>query len=231
MHIVTTIRQTSEKLSETTTKDTNDVVNAIRQQIADYELQPGARLPEKELSEEFGVTRARVREVLGVLEQRGLVDRLPNRGAVVKRLELPQIIQIFELREALEGMCARLATEKSVPEDWHDLIELFGAPMDDMMAQNDFNGYLNAYQVVRDRAMTAADNPLLAEELSVLYDRTKMLTRRIVLMTDHAKQALIDHRNVLKAMADGDADKAEATRRQHIRHAREAIERYYDILI
>ena len=55
--------------------------------------------------------RARIREAFSALEQRGLVERIPNRGAVVTRLDLSQVFHIYDLREVLEGLCARLATQ------------------------------------------------------------------------------------------------------------------------
>ena len=72
---------------------------------------PGAKLREPDLAEEFGVASHRVRDALAALEQRGLVERIPNRGALVMRLDLSQVFYIYDLREVLEGLCARLATE------------------------------------------------------------------------------------------------------------------------
>jgi len=82
-----------------------DIVQALRDRIGRQDIAPGAKLGEQELAAEFGVPRARIREVFGVLESRGLIDRIPNRGAVVSRLELEHVFQLYEVRAVLEGMC------------------------------------------------------------------------------------------------------------------------------
>ena len=94
------------------------------------DIAPGAKLREQELADEFGVPRARIREVFGALESRGLIERIPNRGAVVSRLELDQVFQLYDVRAVLEGLCVRLATQNAPPETWQEFVELFGAPMD-----------------------------------------------------------------------------------------------------
>ena len=98
---------------------------ALRERIARHELPPGSKLLETDLSREFGVSRAKVRDVFGALEQRGLISRIPNRGAVVARLDLSQVFEIYDVREMLEGLCVRVAVQRSKPASWHDLVQLF----------------------------------------------------------------------------------------------------------
>src|ERR1044072_1407450 len=84
-----------------------DIVQALRDRIGRQDIAPGAKLGEQELAAEFGVPRARIREVFGVLESRGVIERIPNGGAVVSRLELEHVFQLYEVRAVLEGMCVR----------------------------------------------------------------------------------------------------------------------------
>jgi DNA-binding GntR family transcriptional regulator len=92
------------------------MLEVLRQRIASHELPPGSRLLEHDLANEFGVSRARVREVFGILEVHSLIERIPNRGAVVLRLDLKQAQELFDIREMLEGLSARLAGEKTAGE-------------------------------------------------------------------------------------------------------------------
>ena len=103
---------------------------ALRERIARHALPPGAKLLENDLAREFGVSRAKVRDAFGVLEQRGLIQRIPNRGAVVARLDLSQVFEIYAVREMLEGLCVRLAVERTRPSSWQDLVQVFGRPME-----------------------------------------------------------------------------------------------------
>ena len=92
-----------------------EIVDVLRERIASQQVPPGSKLLEQDLAEEFNAPRTAVREALAALEQRGLIERIPNRGAVVMRLELSQVFHIYDTREVLEGLCSRLATEKSQP--------------------------------------------------------------------------------------------------------------------
>src|ERR1700682_677346 len=98
-----------------------EVLNTLRQRIARQEIPPGSKLREHELADEFGVPRTRIREVFGALESRGLIERIPNRGAVVMRLDFAHVFQLYDVRALLEGLCVRLATENVPPEAWQEL--------------------------------------------------------------------------------------------------------------
>src|SRR5258706_5790298 len=103
---------------------------ALRERIARCALPPGAKLLENELAREFGVSRAKVRDAFGVLEQRGLIRRIPNRGAVVARLDLSQVFEIYAVREMLEGLCVRLVVERAKPPSSAELLRRFRPPVE-----------------------------------------------------------------------------------------------------
>src|SRR5262249_37117678 len=101
-----------------------DVLQVLRDRIARQDIAPGAKLREHELAEEFGVPRARIREVFAALEGRGLIERIPNRGAVVSRLELDQAFNLYDVRAVLEGLCVRQATQNVPNETWQEFVDL-----------------------------------------------------------------------------------------------------------
>ena len=115
---------------------------ALRERIARHALPPGTKLLENDLAREFGVSRAKVRDAFGVLEQRGLILRIPNRGAEVARLDLSQVFEIYAVREMLEGLCVRLAVERAKPQSWQDLVQLFGRPMEAIVKHGEFEKYI-----------------------------------------------------------------------------------------
>jgi DNA-binding GntR family transcriptional regulator len=212
-------------------KDHQTLLEHLRRIIISQDLPPGARLREQSLAEQFGVSRARIREALAALEQTGLIEREPNRGAVVRRPSAAELLQIFDVREALEGLCARLATEKVPPASWQDLVDLFGEPTERMVVEGDVAGYLRSHDQLRRRMLDAAGNPVLAASLQPLTDRTGPVMRRLVLVTDRIQVALLEHRAILAAMRRGDAEEAERLKRTQIRSAREAVERYHAYLL
>ena len=210
---------------------TFEIVAALRERIASQQFLSGRRLGEQELSEEFGVSRSRIREAFGALEERGLIERIPNRGAVVARLDHKQIFELFDVREMLEGLCARLATQMSEPGAWDDLAGRFGAPMDAHVERGDFDSYLSTYEHFRERMIDAAGNPLLKDMLDSIHDKTRVLIRRIIILPGRAKQGLKEHRALLNAMRKGDADAAERLKRQNIASSRDYLRRYQDFLL
>lgn len=208
-----------------------DIVEILRSRIVEHELPPGSKLRESVLSEEFKVSRPRIREAFGVLEDRGLIERIPNRGAVVTRLEVDEVLALFEVREVLEALAARLATEKTQPDSWTDLLELFGKPIEEAIERGDLDFYVDCVTEFRQRAIVAANNPILAAQLDSLYDRTKVLIRRLVLVPGRALKGMRQHQEVLQAMCDGNAELAEQLKRNNMRSARESFCNYKKYLL
>ncbi len=205
----------------------DQVFEVLRERIASQALPPGSRLREQDLASEFGVSRARIREAFGALEQRGLIERIPNRGAVVVRLEPSQVFELFDVREVLEALCARLATENAPEGAWDDLIERFGPEMDKAIKRKDFDAYLEGVvEELRQRMIAYANNDLLADMLDLIYDKTRVIQRRVVILPGRAELGLRMHRRLLEAMARRDAKAAEREKRRIIASARTYLERY-----
>lgn len=207
------------------------IVATLRGRIASQDIPPGAKLRETDLADEFGVPRTRVRDALAALEQRGLVERIPNRGAVVMRLDLSQVFHIYELREVLEGLCARLATEKSPPERWRKELELFQGPMKDLVARNELDQYIERYEAMRRSIIEAAGNPVLAEMLDTIYEKTQVLIRRILILPGRAEIGRQQHVAMLEAMVRGKAELAEERRREGLRSARAHLEKFQKYIL
>ena len=207
------------------------LLDVIRSRIVNHDLSPGSKLRENVLVEEFGVSRQRVREAFGVLEERGLIERIPNRGAVVTRLGVEQITELFEVREALEAFVVRLSTEKAEPSTWDDLIAMFDGPAEHALEQNDLDTYVECISAFRGRCILMANNSLLTAQLDTLYDRTKVLIRRLVLVPGRAREGLRQHQEILQAMRAGDAERAERLKRENIRSSKAWFENYKKYLL
>jgi DNA-binding GntR family transcriptional regulator len=185
------------------------VIEALRQRIVDHDLTPGTRLREQDLASEFGVSRARIRDAFNILEERGLIERIPNRGALVAKLDPAKADELFEVREVLEAQMVRLATEKAPAESWDDLIELFGDSMGGTLAKNDLDAYEDAVHLFRQRCIAASENEV----------------------PGRAQAGMRQHQEILAAMRAGKAEKAEKLKRQNIRSAREWFHNYRKYLL
>ncbi|MBT2304825.1 GntR family transcriptional regulator [Variovorax paradoxus] len=208
-----------------------DVAQELRRRIANHDLPPGSKLKEVDLSIEFGVPRPRVREALSSLAERGLVERIPNKGAVVMRLDLAQVMSIYEAREALEGLCVRLATERSPKGHWDDLCELFGDPMLGYLRAGNFDAFVAGYEMFRARVFAAAKSEVTQDMLDSILERTQMIIRRSIMLSGRAERGLEQHRAVLQAMQRGDAAEAERLRKMNLRDAAECIRQYHKVVI
>ncbi len=204
---------------------------ALRERIARHALPPGAKLLENDLAREFGVSRAKVRDAFGALEQRGLIRRIPNRGAEVARLDLSQVFDIYAVREMLEGLCVRLAVQRVKPQAWQDLVQLFGRPMEAIVKRGEFEAYIANLDRLRSRTLEAAGNAVLADMLDSINDKTLEIQRRIIILPGRAAEGLQQHRAVLAAMRKGDALKAEELRRVNLRSSREYLERFQNFVL
>lgn len=208
-----------------------DITGLLRERIATQELPPGSKLRENELALEFGVPRTRVRDALSVLEQRGLVERIPNRGAVVMRLELSQVANLYDVREVLEGLCARQATLNAPRAQWQAALDYFKGPMARFVASGDLDSYIAGYEAFRRQLIDATKNPVLAQMLDSILERTQTLIRRIIILPGRAEMGLRQHTAMLEAMVKGDADRAEALRRENMRSAKAYLERYQKYIL
>lgn len=218
-------------MPKATSMGVTEVVNALRQRIVDHDLLPGSKLRELALAQEFGVSRPRLREAFGVLEERGLIERIPNQGAVVSRLTASQIKSLFDVREVLEALAVRLATRNAAPGSWGALRERFGEPTENALAQNDLNFYIESVNMFRHASFKEARNAVLSQSLDVLYDRSRVLIRRLVLMPGRAKAGMLEHRGILDAMIAGRAEEAELLKRENIRSARRWFSEYEEFLM
>lgn len=202
------------------------VVAQLRRRIASHTVPPGSRLREWDVAAEFNIPRLAAREALDALVHLGFVRREPNRGVLVHRRDLNEVLQLFEMREVNEGLCARLAAQRAAPASWDDLIARFGPPMQAIVQQKDLHAYARNYEIMHKRLIEAAASGPLADLLLRLHDMTSIFGQRVLLITDRTQQALREHRAVLQALKRGDAQAAESTRRTTIANVRDLVEKY-----
>lgn len=207
------------------------ILETMRTRIATGELPPGTSLREQALAKEFGVSRDRIRDVLLVLLQRGLIEQEPNRSAVVVKLKIDRVFDLLQVREVLEGLTARLATEKMPPEHWEDLVQLFHGPMEQYVRTRDLESFLAEIDNFRRRVAAAADNPVVSEMLDGVYDRVRAIVNRTILLPGRLEQGLKELQGVLAAMRRGDATEAERLRRENIRSHADFLRRYQSLVL
>lgn len=219
------------RVTRASTASPPDIARVLRERIALQQIPPGSKLSENDLAAEFRVPRTRAREALAVLEQRGLVERIPNRGAVVVRLEIADLAQLYEVREVLEGLCARMATIHGDRKLWQETLRFFEGPMAGYVADGDIDAYIAGYEAFRRQMVESAGNQVLTEMLDSILDKTQALIRRIIILPGRAAAGLQEHTHLLQAMCRGDADEAERLRRLNMRSAKAYLDRYQKYIL
>ena len=206
-------------------------VRAISDRIASRAINPGNRISEQDICEEFRISRSTAREVLTALQHRGLVVRPPNRSAIVTRFTAEEIYGTFSIREVLEGLCFRQATENEPPESWQDLVDLYGAPMEDIIHRGDFAAQLKNIDYLIERVRTGSRNRTLCEMLDSIDVRSRYIICRTLILRGRLEVGLTEVRGVIAAMRRGDAAEAEALRRQNIQGQRDFFRRHESLIL
>ena len=203
-----------------------EILTALSERITDREIPPGAKLIEQDLSSEFGVSRSVIRGVLSDLEAQGLVEKQPNRGTVVCKIDPESLFEILEIREVLEGLSARLAAHKTTAGDWKDLAKKFGEPCEQMVKNRKYEEYLALITELRKRTVEAAQSRELSKLIDSIYAKIRIVQRRIIILPGRIEQGIKEHREVIKAIMEGDPAKAEKMKRNNLRSARDYLKEY-----
>lgn len=200
------------------------VVHQLLDHLLSGHLEPGSRLREVELAARLGVSRTPVREALARLARDGLVELLPNRGAIVRQLGADELRHIYQLREALEGLAAELACEHCTPDDLARLRTLFDAAG---ARDADFAAACRRVDQELHRLIAArSGNPVLAQEIRRFHDLVQLVRERVDDVSGALDQALAEHRAILAALERCRPAEARAAMTAHIRHALEVALRH-----
>jgi len=197
------------------------VYGVLRRAIVRHELAPGTHLSVPALTEQFGVSRTPVREAVQRIVREGLATEAPHRGAFVTEFKAPDLEPLYEVRQALEVLAARLAAKRAQPADVASLEAILRA-QEQALGADDIERHVDSDIGFHAGMLAAARNPALAEMLDQVYGRIRSAMLARVSPTG-PKQAFEDHRAILRAVADGDPDAAARAAQQHIDRALERL--------
>ena len=188
----------------------------LRSAITDAVLRPGERLREVDVSEWFGMSRTPVREAFRRLERDGLITFAPHKGMTVTVLDHSAVMELYRMREVLEGTAASLAAQHATDAEiaaLQDMLDHETELIHDAKALAAHNfGYHNAIYA-------AAHNRYLLRSLNGLRDSMALLGETTYAVPGRIKTALAEHRLVVDAIARRDPDEADSAMRAHLRSA------------
>ncbi len=179
------------------------------------ELESGHRLDEITLAERFGVSRTPIREAIQKLATSGLVIQQPNRGAFVHQPGPVELLEMFEVMAELEGACGRLAAKRLTDSALSQLEEA-NEKCQRALDQNDADLYYAENESFHHLIYKFSGNAFLEQEALRLHRRLKPYRRMQLHLRGRMGQSMCEHRDILKALIDGDCDRASTALRDHV---------------
>jgi DNA-binding GntR family transcriptional regulator len=192
------------------------VFAALRDAIWDGRFAPGERIPEEEIARSLGVSRTPVREALRRLQERGMLAVGAGRTLVVAELSKQQVLELYAMREILEGSAARFAAQHANETEIDILHRLLG----ELDKHRDDPRMLVSLNRRFHRAICeAAHNRYLIATLDGMHDALALLNGNTFRVPNRRSESDAEHRRIVRAIERRDADAAEKAAREHVRAA------------
>lgn len=201
-----------------------EILSRLRDYVVEGNIAEGARVPERQLCEMFGISRTPLREALKVLAAEGLVDLLPNRGARVRRLSRRDLEELFEVMGGLESLAGRLACETITDEEIAE-IERLHYEMYGYYLHRDMHNYFQVNQRIHEKIVSAACN----ETLRATYAGFAGRVRRVRYSANFARkrqrwvEAMREHEAILDALRRRAGNELSDILFQHLRNKCAAV--------
>jgi DNA-binding GntR family transcriptional regulator len=205
-------------LERSTLRD--QIYDILKKSIILRELKPGEKINEEELAKTLRVSRTPVRESLLRLEHEGIVRIIPRRGAFVVSLSKAKTIEVLQVREVLEGLVARLATNNMNDETLNRLRQCLENVASIQDNEDKLLKYTPADIEFHSLLLEACNNDLLKNLMKIVNAHLQMVRLRTVVLPGRPEQTVTEHFRILDAMERGDARSAEKQMRKHVESVR-----------
>ena len=192
--------------------------DAVAEGILSRVLPPGWRLGEERLASLFSVSRTPVREALMRLESESLAARNRRSGLVVADVSAEQILEIYVIREALDGIAARQAAHFSSPVDIAALTRLNDA-LASAAAEGAYERMASLNVEFHTALARASRNEMLQRFVDQVHQAVRRFKRTTFSEPDRAEEAVREHRAIIEAIKEQDEVAAEEAARRHMKHA------------
>jgi DNA-binding GntR family transcriptional regulator len=192
------------------------LTDAIRLAVVEGRYVPGQRLVESDLTEEFSVSRGPLREALKRLEAEGLVDIVPHRGAAVRKPSPAELEELFQVREVLEGLAARLAAENAGAPEVRRRLEREVEAQRGGKEGFDTLDYIEDNERFHRTIVEVAGSPMLDRMIQQLRMPVYRAAFFRLFKASNRGRSVGQHLAILEAILAGDADRAEREMRGHV---------------
>lgn len=198
------------------------VAQRLRQMLVESRIPPGAKLNERELCEQLHVSRTPLREAIKMLAAEGLVELLPNRGAIAVELTEADVLNTFEVMAGLEAQSGELAAQRITPAE---LAEIQATHFEMLAAytRRDLSTYYGLNARIHSAINAAARNPVLSTIYNQVNARLQALRFRSNQDGEKWKRAVEEHSRMVEALAARDAATMRTVLLAHLAHKRDVV--------
>ena len=190
----------------------------LRAALVSGELKPGERVMEVEVAEWLDVSRTPVREALRRLESEGMLTMEPRTGLVVASISRQAMLELYVMREVLEGTAARLCARHASDLEIMELEELV---KHEERLQGNHEALARHNRLFHEAVHRGAHNRYLEKSLAAVNDSMHLLGPSQMLLPERARSARAEHAELYKYIKKRDGDAAEAAARRHVRSAQQ----------
>lgn len=198
------------------------VTQRLRQLLVEGQIAPGAKLNERELCEQMKVSRTPLREAIKTLAAEGLVELLPNRGAIALQLGAADILNTFEVMAGLEGLSGELAAQRITPAELSE-IEALHYEMKAAYTRRDLSAYYRLNAAIHRAINAAARNPVLTATYNQVNARLQALRFRSNQDGEKWARAMQEHDRMVAALQTRDGAALRAELIAHLGHKRDVV--------
>ena len=198
------------------------VARRLRQMLVENQIAPGAKLNERELAEVLQVSRTPLREAIKMLAAEGLVELLPNRGAIAVELTEADVLSTFEMMAGLEAMSGELAAQRITDAE---LAEIRAMHFEMLAAytRRDLSAYYRLNSKIHSAINQAAKNSVLTITYNRINARLQALRFRSNQDEGKWKQAMAEHDRMIEALGKRDAGAMRKVLAEHLDHKRDVV--------
>jgi DNA-binding GntR family transcriptional regulator len=194
-----------------------------------YRSRTDIRLDERQLAQDFGISRTPVREAMAQLEREGFVRSVPRRGVYVVRKTKDEVVQMITAWAALESMAARLITESASDGDIAGLRRMFATFEDDKLHAK-LDEYSEVNIAFHQKIIELSGNQVLIQLAANLFTHMRMIRGSTIGEDDRVERSIRDHMNIIQALEARDTERAEDLVRQHALGLAEHVAKHVDYL-
>ncbi len=205
-----------------------EVRKRIEELVLNGVMPAGARINELQLALQLKVSRGPVREALRALENSGLLVAIPNRGVFVREVRLEDALDLYEIRSGLARVAGKLLARRISTQQIATLKAIY-ARMEKASTARDISAYYCANLAFHSQIIEFAGNPRLTTMSEAVRNELQLYLRDAFVGRAQSRESQAEHRNILKAIIDGDAEAAGAAFEAHILSGKQRMLEYFGL--